>query len=131
MIYSIDYHTKGGGQWCLFEIHVYTTYETEIWGVGEGYRTECHSLCFGQSIAQYVFDKIRDEETLKDFQKDVTEMVEIRSFLHEKLENHWFSVETDDFAEEKVQERTKNEHIPAIEKKIYEFADKWDFKIRK
>lgn len=131
MIYSIDYIDKKNSQWCLFEIHVFVTYETGIWKVGEGFRSDCKSVCFGQCIAQYVFDKIHDEETLKEFQKDVTEMVEIRGYLHEILDNHWFSVETDKRAEEQAQERFKNVHIPAMEKKIYEFAEKYGFKVRK
>lgn len=136
MVYTIDYIDKNGQSWCLFDIQIWVDHRYDIWRVGEGWRTDCNCICFGQCIAQYIYDgNIKDDENLKDFQKDVSDIVEIRGFLHEHHRNDWYTGGTilngDKKGEQEAYDRMKKEFIPDIEKKLTEFANKWNFKIRK
>ena len=129
MVYTIDYIDKKGRQCCLFDIQVYLEHKKDIWQVGEGWRTECRCVCFGQGIAQYIYDgNIEDDETLKEFQEDVNEIVNIRGFLHEQHRNYWFTGNT---AEKDSREVMETVFIPDIEKKLMDFAITWNFKFRK
>ena len=89
----------------------------------------------GYILLKYNDGNIKDDETLKDFQKDVSDIVEIRGFLHEQHRNNWYSggsiINGDKVGEQEAYDRMKKEFIPDIEKKITDFVNKWNFKIRK
>lgn len=129
MVYTIDYIDKKGRQWCLFDIEVWIEHKKDIWQVEEGWRTECGCVCFGQGIAQYIYDRnIEDDETLKEFQEDVDEIVNIRGFLHEQHRNYWLTGNT---AKKEAREVMETVFIPDIESKLTDFVIKWKFKLRK
>lgn len=127
MVYTIEY-IKDGNTHVLYDIDLYMKLHEDYYDrmnhdVYDAWMTEINNICFGDGIAQYVYDKIHNEETLEKFKKDCEKMSWLRGFLHEEHYDYWM----------KKDEANKffNSFKTEIDLIIDSFALKWGLKVKK
>ena len=127
MVYTIEYF-KDGKTHVLYDIDVFLElhedyYDKETYEVYDAWRTEVNNICFGEGIAQYVYDKIDNDETLEKFKKDCDYMSFLRGFLHEQHRDYWLK--------EEEAKKFFDSFIKEIDLIITTFATKWGLKVKK
>lgn len=127
MVYDIDYIAKDGNTYTLYDIEIWLKpkecrYENGGYVKDETWHSELQKSVNGRWIAKFVFEQIHDEETLNEFIKDCEKIDWLRGYLHEEHANYWLPIDQAGYA-------LYHTHLPDIKKVIFDFANKWNFKI--
>ena len=81
--------------------------------------SEIKSRPVTRGISQYIFDKVKDEETLKQFQDDCHLIEELRGWLWEEHGNRYLPMK-------EASDRHYSEIVAHVKNVLKEFCDKYD-----
>lgn len=117
MVYDLCYGEYPGHS-VLYDIEVYMNESTDERSKGL-WNTEVHVGSCAAGIADYVFERIKDRETLEQFKKDCSELRDLRFWLWELHNNQY-----------KEKQHAVDEHrdivVPHVKEVIKKFCDKYD-----
>jgi len=127
MVYDIDYIANDGNTYTLFDIEIWLkprecVYEHGKYIKDENWHSELKCSNNGRGIAKFVFEQIKDEETLNKFMKDCDKINWLRGYLHEEHKNYWLPMQ-------EASNMLYHNHLPDIKKVISDFAEKWNLSI--
>lgn len=128
MVFEIKYITKDGNEYTLFDIDIWLkprecVYKQGQYHEDDNWHTEIQDSTNSRWIAKFVFEQIHNEETLNEFIKDCGKIDWLRGYLHEEHANYWLP-------KDQAEHVFNHSHLPDIKKVIFDFADKWNLKIK-